>query len=368
MNSSSKKVALFVPSLRGGGAERAMATLASEFAKRDLHVDLLLAQREGPYVEELHQGVTVLDFRASRVAECIPKLADYLRAEKPQALVSAMIHANIAAILAKLLVGSGSRIIVSEQNSLTRIQGGSLRHKLMISGAGLAYRFANAVVAVSQGVADDLAATKLPQSKIHVVYNPVVSQDLLLKAKAACSHPWLQAGQAPVILAVGRLETQKQYATLIQAFQLVRQRRSARLIILGEGTLRTDLENLIAKLGLGADVDLPGFVSNPYSYMSRAAVFALTSAWEGLPTVLIEALACGAPIVSTDCPSGPSEILENGKWGLLVRCGDVQAIAKAIDNKLNEPASKRGEYENRALDFSSSSAAERYLALIERTN
>ncbi|NLO89188.1 MAG: glycosyltransferase, partial [Clostridia bacterium] len=188
-----------------------------------------------------------------------------------------------------------------------------------------------AVVAVSQGVADDLVKTTgLMRELIKVIYNPIVTPELLEKAKESIGHPWFKPGQPPVILSAGRLTAAKDFPTLIHAFARVRAERLARLMILGEGEERPNLESLVRELGLESDVSMPEFVENPYAYMARAAVFVLSSAWEGFGNVLVEAMAVGTPVVSTDCPSGPAEILEGGKWGKLVPVGDVEKLAKAL--------------------------------------
>ncbi len=198
------------------------------------------------------------------------------------------------------------------------------------------YPWADAVAAVSHGVADDLAqAAAIPRQQIQVIYNPIVTPDLRRKAQQPLEHPWFAPGEPPVLLAIGRLAPQKDYPTMIKAFAHVRNTRPVRLIILGEGTERSSIEALVKRLGLEASVNLPGFVANPYTYLSRASVFVLSSRWEGLPTVLVEALHCGAPVVATDCPSGPREILAGGQYGQLVPIGDVVALAQAIEEVLS---------------------------------
>jgi len=194
------------------------------------------------------------------------------------------------------------------------------------------YPWADYVIGISRGVADDLSQTAgLPRDRIKILYNPVVTPELREKARAPLNHPWFETGQPPVVLAVGRLTKQKDFPTLIRAFAQVRQTRPARLLILGEGPDRPALEALVHKLSLEGDVAMPGFVENPYAYMSRVSLYVLSSRWEGLPTVLIEALSCGLPIIATDCPSGPREILANGLYGSLVPVEDVTALAQAIE-------------------------------------
>jgi glycosyltransferase involved in cell wall biosynthesis len=194
------------------------------------------------------------------------------------------------------------------------------------------YPWADVVAGNSQGVAEDLRrVTGLPRERVRILHNPVVTPELQEKARLPVNHPWFGAGQPPVVLAVGRLTKQKDFPTLIRAFARVRQSRPARLIILGEGPDYAQLEALVCELGLKKDVALPGFVENPYAFMSRASLYVLSSRWEGLPTVLIEALYCGPPVVATDCPSGPKEILADGRHGALVPVGDVEALAEAIE-------------------------------------
>ncbi|MER3479061.1 MAG: glycosyl transferase [Meiothermus sp.] len=328
-----KRIALFLPSLRGGGAERVMANLARGFAEQGLTVDLVLAKAEGPYLSQVPTSVRVVDLGARRVLFALPGLVQYLRRERPSAMLSALNHANIVAIWARFLARTKTRLVVSEHNTLSRATENAAvrRAKAMPLLIRLFYPQADAVVAVSQGVAKDLTArTGLPPGKVRVIYNPVVTPELFAKAEEPLDHPWFKPGEPPVILGVGRLTAQKDFATLIRAFALVRKERPARLMILGEGEERPKLETLVQELGLEADVSLPGFVENPFSYMKRAAVFVLSSKWEGLPTVLIEALALGIPVVSTDCPNGPAEILEGGKWGGLVPVGDPEALAGAM--------------------------------------
>ena len=195
---------------------------------------------------------------------------------------------------------------------------------------------ANAIVAPSRGVADDLARVAgVDRESIHVIYNPVISAGLVARAKDPASHPWLCDRNVPVIVGIGRLTHQKDFGTLIRAFALVRKRKRARLLILGEGEDREALETLSLDLGVAEDVCLPGFLRNPYAVLSRAALFVLSSRWEGLPGVLIEALACGSKVVATDCPSGPREILDNGAYGELVPIEDEMSLAAAMERALS---------------------------------
>jgi glycosyltransferase involved in cell wall biosynthesis len=361
------KIAIFLPSLRGGGVERAMLTLAKGLAERGLNIDLVLAQAEGPYLAQVPPELNIVNLQAPRVLSSLPNLIHYLRQERPIVLLSAMDHANIVALWARYLSGVSKRLVVTTHNTLSlSINNSSNRtSQLMPFLIRHFYPWADEIVAVSKGVADDLTLTTgLPREKIQVIYNPVVTPDMLKEAQTPLNHPWFASGEPPVILAVGRLTKQKDFSTLIRAFSLVQQQYKARLMILGEGEERPLLNRLIQELGLENGVIMPGFVSNPYAYMSRAAVFVLSSAWEGLGIVLIEALAVGTPVVSTNCQSGPSEILDNGKYGRLIPVGDIQAMAKAILNTLqNLPPPDF--LQNRANEFSLENSLRKYFELIK---
>jgi len=315
-----------------------MATLANGFAARGLRVDLVLASAVGPYLPEVSGDVRIVDLGSTRVSASLPGLVRYLRRERPQAMLSALNHANVIAVLAHWLAKVNARLVVSERND---VSGGSdqpqtLRQHCVLPLMHWAYRRADAIVAVSEGVADSLAsAIGLSRDRIAVAYNPVVTPELARRAAEPLDHPWFGEGTPPVILAVGRMKPQKDFPTLLRAFAMVRNRRDCRLVILGEGELRPMLEALVKELGISDSVQMPGFADNPFPWMRGASLFVLSSAWEGLPNVLIQAMACGTPVVSTDCPSGPREILEDGQWGALVPVGDVDALAEEIDAALS---------------------------------
>jgi len=367
VRSAKELAALFLPSLRGGGAERVMLNLARGFAERGLHVDLVLAKAEGPYLPEVPPAVRIVDLKAPRVLASLPGLVRYLRRERPATMLSTLDHANIVALWAKRLSGSPTRVVVRVASTVSLSSGhaSTARARLTPRLMRLFYPWADGIVAISQGVAADLSRiTGIRRERITVIYNPVVTPELFERAKDPLAHPWFPPGQPPVILGVGRLTKAKDFPTLIRAFALVRRELPARLVILGEGEERPRLEALVKELGLEDDVALPGFVENPYAYMSRAAVFVLSSAWEGLPNVLIQAMACGCPVVSTDCPSGPAEILENGKYGPLVPAGDITALALAITSILSSERDLIPDIALRAKDFESNNAIESYLGLL----
>lgn len=361
---SHHRIALFLPSLRGGGAERVMVNLARGFARWGIQVDLVLARAEGPYLSHVPREVRLVDLHATRVLASLPGLVRYLRSECPKALLSALHHANVVALWARKLARVPTRVVVSVHSNPSQATANSknLRARLMPLWAWRYYSWAHAVVAVSRGVAEDLVRlTGLPRNKVRVIYNPVVTPELFEKAEESLSHPWFAAGEPPVVLGVGRLTAAKDYPTLIRAFALIRKEVLARLMILGEGEERSKLEALVRDLNLEDDVALPGFVENPYKYMKRARVFVLSSAWEGFGNVLVEAMALGTPVVATDCASGPAEILEDGKWGRLVPVGDEKALAQAIVGAITE---ERGRATERARCFALGEIVEQYAEVL----
>ena len=255
-----------------------------------------------------------------------------------------VLHANLIALWARRLTGIPQRLILGEHNTLSSVVSGEggLRWHLFPGLARWFYPWADGIVAVSKGVADDLARlTKIPRERIQVIYNPIVTSEMFRKSEFPPEHPWFKENEPPVILAVGRLTAQKAFDVLIQAFAQVRKNHAARLVILGEGEERSALETMTREFGLAQDISMPGFVLNPYPCMAHASCFVLSSRWEGLPTVVVEALSLGTPIISTDCPSGPREILMDGMYGTLVPVDDVPALATAIEatltNKVPRP-------------------------------
>jgi glycosyltransferase involved in cell wall biosynthesis len=360
------KVALYLPSLAGGGAEKMTVNLAAGLSRRGIAVDLVLAQKTGPYLGDVPASVRIVDLRSRRVAASIPRLAGYLRNERPDYLISAMTHANIAAVAAGAISQSKTKIIVSERVAFEQSQfhATSVRERLQKYLLPSAYRRAEFVVAISEGVAQQFRKMLGPRRKeIVVIYNPVLTDDLRQKMDEPIKHEWFANATLPVIIAVGRLTVQKDFETLIRAFSLLRKQRPARLVILGEGEQRPDLERLAGELGIAGDVLLMGFVGNPYSYMKSARVMVLSSRYEGFGNVLVEAMACGTPVVSTDCPSGPSEILERGRWGRLVPVGDAVRLAAAIAETLNEPIPP--DIKLRAAAFTPERTVDAYMRLME---
>lgn len=361
------RVSLFLHALHGGGVERVMVNLASGFVRQGIEVDMVLGMATGPLLSQVPPQVRIVDLTVTRMHRALPGLVRYLRKERPHALLSALDHSNVIALWARALARSPMRVVASVHFDTSQVvaQARTLREKFVRSWTAPFYPWAEAVVAVSQGAAEDLIhRTGLPREKVRVIYNPVVTTELLARAEAPLAHPWFPPGAPPVILGVGRLAKQKDFPSLIRAFARVRRVQPARLLILGEGEERADLERLVREGGLEEEVALPGFAENPYPYMKGAAVFALSSRWEGLPTVLIEALALGTPVVSTDCPSGPREILEDGRWGRLVPAGDDAALAEALLGALKDGRAPAGAGERMEERFGLDTVVEQYLDVL----
>lgn len=360
------KIALFLPDIADGGAERVLLSLADNFRKRGYDVDLVLGKAGGPYMASVPPGVRVVDLDARRMLRSIVPLIKYLRRERPTALLATQIHVVLCAILAKMFACVPVRLVLREANTLSVDcrENRTLKWRLTFLAAKYFYRFADAIIAVSRGVAADLQEhIAAGQDKIIKINNPVALDAIAAKAEEEPGGAWFYANMAPVVIGVGRLTKQKDFATLIKAFAIVRRRRAAKLLIIGEGEDRQELEQLAAGLGLTGDVLLPGFVVNPFACLARAAVFVLSSAWEGFPNVLVQAMACGTPVVATDCPSGPDEILEAGKYGPLVPIGDAEAMAAAIEAALDEPVSAEA-LRRKCREYNETDIAEQYLAVL----
>ncbi|MDE2058360.1 MAG: glycosyltransferase [candidate division NC10 bacterium] len=361
-------------SLSGGGAQREMMTLAHAFAARGHKVDLVVVRSQDPPRQEISPLVRLVALdpwwtHLPRVTKgpwalaSIPALARYLQRERPAVLLSCCHLVNVAAPWARALAGVRTKLVIRVGQHLSR-GAVNIQRRFELWQARLFYPRADAIITNSYGVANDvLSVTGLPPERIAMIYCPVVTPELQEKMRAPLDHPWFVPGGPPVLLAVGRLVAQKDFQTLLKAFARVRAVRQARLVILGEGKRRARLEVLAQKLGVAADVDLPGFALNPFPYMVRASVFVLSSAWEGFGMVVAEAMACGCSVVSTDCPSGPAEILDGGTYGPLVPVGDDAALANAILSVLETPPDPN-RLRARAALFSVDHAADCCLELL----
>lgn len=392
-------IALFMSLLTGGGVQRTMLRLAGALAEGGHRVDLLVCHPNAREPEKvIPAGVRLIRLRrvpslwgrlmaskadpagfgvllrpvllplqTSAKLRYLPDLARYLRRERPQALLSAMTYSNLIAIWARQVAGVSTRIVVSERNMLSSYvdyYSRQWRWRYLPSLVGRTYAFADARVAVSQAVADDLAATAgISPQHIITIANPVVTPELLQQAHAKAHHPWFAPGMPAVVLGVGRLVAHKDFSTLLRAFARVRRARPLRLMLLGEGPERAALQRQAGELGVTDDVAFPGWVDNPLAYMAGAGVLVLASHWEGLPGVLIEALASGCPIVATDAPGGAAEILDGGVYGRLVPVGDARTMAEAIASTLDAPR-ESPRLLRRANEFSVERALNRYRSVL----
>ncbi len=380
------RIGIFIFALTWGGATRRIITLSEAFQKRGHYVKFIVVEGNGqlsgtiPGIEvvELKPGPKRLLFpfvsKKRKIELCDTALANFLKEARYQdqidILLSAANHVNLTSISAKLLSATTIPVVLRISNHLSaslQKQKSRKKEKRFKKVCRL-YPHADGFIAVSKNIAKDTSeALNIPPKKINVIYNPTFTPDLLSRAKETVQHPWLRRrpNDPPVILGAGRLVPQKNFDLLIRAFHKALRYRDMRLVILGEGKERPKLEALVSALGVKARVDLPGFVENPLAYMARADIFCLSSRFEGLPGVLIEAMATGCPVVSTKSPGGANEILDNGKYGLLVPGEDEQvlsdAMLKTLDMKWNSEELKR-----RAATFSVDRATEEYLNLFKR--
>jgi glycosyltransferase involved in cell wall biosynthesis len=360
------KIGLFIPSMMPGGVQRVMLNLSRGLAGHGYQVDIILARAEGSFLKSVTKGIRVVDLHAGRVMASLPALMRYLRREKPAALLSAQPHCNLVATWARQLAQPKLRLVISEHGYTTSALKNSHRliDRLFPLLMKIFYHQADAVVAVSRDTACDLARRSgLPLGRITVINNPVVTPEIEKLGGTPLRHPWFMAGEPPVLLSAGRLHPAKDFSTLLRSFAILRSRRMLRLVILGDGEQRQALTTLADSLGISADVDMPGFSDNPYPYMARCAAFVLSSRWEGFGNVLVEAMACGAQVVSTDCPGGPAGILENGKFGRLTPVGDATALAAAIEAALDDPLPVK-QIRLRSRLFTIEAATEKYLRIL----
>jgi glycosyltransferase involved in cell wall biosynthesis len=335
---ASRSLSFFLPDLSGGGAERAMIDLAYACRQAGDSVELVVARPGGSASETVPDGVSVKVLGAGRTAAATPALAGYLRHQRPYGLVSALTHANLVAVAAASAAHSHTRIVVAEHANveyvLDRLP--QLKAALYRRTIRMLYRRATAIVAVSNGTADSLAAaTGLPRSRIRVVPNIVQVDRIRRAAATGSSSTHAGNGDVPTLVALGRLEPVKGFDVLLHAFRRVRAQTSSRLVIAGEGPLRAHLESLTRELRLEHDVVLPGFVPDPYPLLAQAAAVVLSSRSEALPTVILEAFALGIPVVATDCPTGPRELLGES-IGRLVPVDDPVAMGDALLAALRE--------------------------------
>lgn len=364
-------LAFFVPTLAGGGAERVVVTLANAFAEAGHSVDLFLTSRRGPQSDLVSPQVSVVDFGCQHTWRAVPALVETLRQRQPDVLVSALFSATVAAYASTAWMQVRSErvphLCATVHSPLPRTEVRSIRAHLLVRAARVALRRIETVVAVSQSTARDLVRhTGRNRDRIDVIHNPIDIDAVQSGAQAPSPHAWFQEN-APVVVSAGRLHPQKDHRTLLHALARVREKDRVRAVILGEGPERKRLEEQSRELGIFPDTAFPGFVENPYAFMERADVFAFPSPAEAFGNVVVEALACGTPVVATESSGGPVEILrtDDATYGSLVPPHDPAALADALAAVLNRPVDRR-RLQKRARDFDVSEAVDRYHALFER--
>ncbi|HEY6577797.1 MAG TPA: glycosyltransferase [Rhizomicrobium sp.] len=361
------RIAFFLDSLPSGGAERMKINLARELSDLGHRIWFVLTKREGVLLPLVPTDAEVIDLKARRTALALWPLSRFLRAYKPDVMVSSFGHNNIVAIAAKALARAKTRLIITQHAALEaecKDQGG-IKYALLPISYRLLGRHADEIIAVSRGVKEDMCTvTRLPAERITVVYNPVVSAETERLAEQPVMHPFFNANSVPVFLAVGRLVPQKNFFLLIDAFAEVRKKRPVRLAIIGDGPLRASLEERCRIRNVAQDIAFLGFQENPIRYMKRASALIMSSDYEGFGNVLVEALAVGTPVISTDCPYGPAEILGGGRYGILVPVGRPEALAAAMETVIHTPI-PASVCKSRASAFHVSAIAREYLALFE---
>jgi glycosyltransferase involved in cell wall biosynthesis len=361
----SRHIAMIWPDLRGGGAERVAVNLANGFVQRGYSVDMVLLSAKGEFLTDLLPSIRVVDLDVKRMRWAMPSLVGYLRQTRPAAILVSMWPLTLCAIWARTLSRVTTRLVVAEHTTWSRSE---LLERWLLSWQvrnSMHYFFpsSDAIVAVSQGAAEDLARlANLDSKAITIIYNPVTCNAKLSASSPLDPDGWW-TGPHRKVLAVGALKAVKDYATLLQAFARLCQRVEARLLILGEGELRSALEVQVRQLGIEANVFMPGFVKDVSPYYQQADLHVLSSTCEGFGNVIVEALQAGTPVVSTDCPSGPSEILCDGQFGRLVPVGDAHLLALAMGDSL-AASHDTGALKSRAQDFSIDKAVDRYLELL----
>lgn len=364
----SNSVVLFLPSLGGGGAEHFMVRLANGLAERGVKVNLLVANAVGPNLTRVSSAVNIVDFKCQRIYKVLPKLINFLRKNEYKVFLSTLDHANIIAIIAHIFLNKKIKLFIRQATvlKLGKQHRNSFKSRIVIWLLTRLSRRTNSVIVTSKVMKIEfLHESKISHDKVIIIPNPVELKEVKLLSKEPIIHPWFLKNQLPIVIAVGRLESVKGFDKLILAFSKLLKKTPARLVILGEGSLREQLEKKISDLGIDDHVWMPGFVDNIYPYLSSSKIFALTSQYEGFPNGMLEAMACGANIVAFNCPGGVSEILENGRWGCLVPQGDVIGLSQFMFSTLRD-LSENKELPDvilRAHDFSIDIIIDKYMKI-----
>jgi len=364
-------IALVLPSLSGGGAERVFVTLANEFKKNIQRVDLVVtSSHNSKYLNEIDEDVNVIFFHKKRMLYGIIPLIKYFRKDSPDVVLCAIGHC-IAVTYISLILSSQRKTTkifarITESVSSKKHTRLTIRSFLMKKALKLIYNNVNGIICLTNDMAKELKEYYDLKRHIEKIANPAITSKLLKDSYERIEKPlpWDTSAADGFILSAGRLTDQKDYSTLINAFVNVRKNKNINLVILGEGPKRGELQTLAEDLGVGEHIWLPGFLDNPFPYLRKASVFVLTSKWEGLPNILIQALACGTPVISSDCPTGPRDILANGSFGKLVPIGDIREFSNSIDEVLSLGTHKTQVPQSHLSNYRSDVIADQYLNCI----
>jgi glycosyltransferase involved in cell wall biosynthesis len=360
-------VTIYMHDFSGGGVERQTLLLARELQANGLTVSVLLHQARGELRDIVPVDLRVVDLNSHRTLQDIPLIARFLRRDRPDVLVANVDHNNIAAVLGNLLAGKQTKVIICQHNPISAPYFRNLHwsYRMIPLAYCLLSPYFSGAVAVSEGLAGELhSIAHIPQRKIALIHNPIIGPDFELRADQPVAHPWFGHSETPIFVTAGRLVAMKDHATLLRALAIHRRQQPSRLLILGAGPLREWLGTLTDELGLHDAVDFLGFQENPLPYFRRADAFVLSSYTEGFGNVLVESMACGTPVISTDCRHGPAEILDLGRYGVLVAPRSAQALASAMDRV----ADMRRRWppmllKARAAEFSTAACAAKYIRL-----
>ncbi|WP_219835801.1 glycosyltransferase [Paenibacillus sp. R14(2021)] len=361
-----KSVLFIAPSLRGGGAERVIINLLKHMSRSGVELSFIALKLEGPYVSQLPDDVEAIDLNTRRVRHSIFKLTREINRIQPDVVLSTLGHLNLLLLLIRPFLRKKPKLVLREANAPSFAIPANSKGRFMKWLYRILYPRADRIIALSSGMAEDLIRfSRLPAGKVTIIHNPVVTEEVNKRASQQAEHAWITDKQLPVCISVGRLVEQKNYDVLLRAFALVQQQLPCRLIVLGEGKERAKLEGLRDRLGLTDKVDFHGFASNPFAYVAKADLFVLSSRWEGMPNVLLEALAVGIQIVSTDC-IGVDDVLDGGKYGAIVPVGGEAELASAIARSLSrqDAAACADRQKSRAAHFNIERISNEYRRLL----
>ncbi|MFL5253393.1 MAG: glycosyltransferase [Rhodopila sp.] len=358
---------IYFHDLSPGGVERQSLVLARELSERDVEVTVVVHQMHGELIPLLPQGIPVVNLDGGRTLQDVPRLRRYLLAERPSIFLANVDHNNIAAAMAKAVSGSTTKLIICQHNSLSASYHATVnwKHRVVPWFYGALAPYIDHAVGVSEGISGELVRqVGLPPRKVSTIFNAVIGDDFADRASEPVQHPWLVNKDRPVFVTAGRLVEMKDQRTMLRAFAIHLQAPKARLMILGSGPMLEDLHALAASLGIAEHVAFVGFVPNPLPYMRVADAFVLSSRSEGFGNVLVEAMGCGTPVISTNCPHGPADILAHGRYGILVPPQDPEALAPAFSQAIAQADRwPQDVLRQRAADFSYTACADAYWRL-----